>query len=271
MGIRSLTPVSRHRFGLSLTEAVLSMFLLAGAGLGLLSLFQSGLRASAVAQKRQVATLLAEQRLAEVRAAFMRIENFETRSGFASNGPVSGFPDYLADVNVQFSRLESPCSGFQATEPRRMSSSCAQVEVTVAHPPYRGGDRVRLVSYVAEPLRVLADTNPVAINPVSGVPYPVPPRDSVNFEASARDNRGRPVEDLFYRWSIASGNSNGSVVPRTGQHTRQGQFRNRVMLPTGEQVVRGTCRVRVVTRCGGVIDHGDSDVLHLEGDVLNVP
>lgn len=196
----------RGEFAFSLVEAVFSSFLLLTAVTMSVYLFDASLRAQAENDVRMQATLVAQSRLDEIRA--YADTNFG--SGLALFDGLEIEPPEAPNLKVKTraarKQMYLPCTEletqyapgavFPQPERKTLEKSAWQVEVE-ARWSDRPADRVTLVSYVGDWRR--GNFN-IRITPNN--PAPIPPRDTLEFEAVATDDDGRRLDDLVLSWYV---------------------------------------------------------------------
>ncbi|MEW6278019.1 MAG: hypothetical protein AB1758_05305 [Candidatus Eremiobacterota bacterium] len=258
------------RRGMSLTEVIISFFLLLTACLLVIRLFHSGFRHFQTTQRQAMATRLAEKVLDEVRAWAREPANF--RSGWSTyRGVTRTDPDYSGlvarvDCDPAGRVVYSPCSSVEASmapDSRQLDTSIVPVRVSVDW----GGNRpVTLMAYCPEPPRTAAR---VVVRRTGGPADPVPRDAMLDFTAELRDADDLPIMDVTFRWyvdPVAPGLGNATVDPSTSRDGRQGRIRHWCgddLL--GRPIYRpGTIRVRARAVYRGAEIWGESEPILLQ-------
>lgn len=238
----------RKSGGFSLAEAIIGIFLIIAAFLLVATLFHTGLQYVHKIEARNLAVMLAERRIEEMRAHAQT--DLGTGYGYSDFGALLGpsrdadFPDYEVEAGVSDVTLASPSSTYQATAPRPMTNSMKKIKVTVRW----SGGTLSLLSYIgdpsatARPSRHFRNVNPIVVTPTSPpIPALVPRNDTVPFSARAFDQNDRPIDDLFFQWYIKPGDANASTSQtpdgRSGSLTNVINIPSQPPLYSGGQVV----------------------------------
>lgn len=218
------------RRGLTLTEVIVSLFLLMAGVLVMVNLFHSALRYRREVERKLQGTLMARSLMSEIRGWARDPLNFDS-NWTAYDGQLltdPDFPGFEARVEVEeLGRvIYSPCSQFEVPQgalAHHLDRSLVAVAVEVGWGDPNPARRVRLVSYVGEPPRQLAAT-PVVVTRTGGAADPVPPDQTVDARAELRDDTGQPIADVSFSWGIQpSGTAPGNgtlltdTVPRSQQ------------------------------------------------------
>lgn len=204
----------------SLVEAVLSSFLLLTAVSMCVWLFDASLQAEAGNDRRVLATMVAQDRLEEIRAA----ADASFGAGLASFNDVRSTSQGLeVHTRAQYIKLYTPCSRletqyplaavFPSPGPKALERSCWQVEVTVSW-GHRAADRVTLASLVGDWRK--ADFT-VRITP--NATQRVAPRGTMQYTCVAEDGLGNRLYDLVFSWYVNPLDGMGTIsqVSRDGQ------------------------------------------------------
>lgn len=241
--------------GLTLPEALLSIFVLVSAMTLIVTLYHNSVRLTGRAERATSAVALAEKELAALREWAAVPANYDDWSPMV--GGVRTDPDYPGfEVRIAAEpvTLASPSTELEAgqLDPRLMRRSFMRARVRVT---WGAEGRFDLVTLVGDPYRDWDPTTPIQVNPttVGGV---LGPDASQTFSATAYDASGRPIDDLFLSWWVTPQSSNGTVT-----HNRPGSsatFTNAIQLrlPTGP-ITRyarqdGTCEVTARGVYGGL-------------------
>ncbi|MCA9790480.1 MAG: hypothetical protein KC910_01745 [Candidatus Eremiobacteraeota bacterium] len=238
---------SRNRSGFSLTEAVIACFLLANALLMAVWLFDASLQSLGDSEQRQVAALLADNTMDEMRN-FLAPDfsvGLDSYNGVTRRDPLH--PGFTITTRAELHPLASPCTTLEEAYPATASyptperkvleESAWQAEVTVAWSD-RASDRVVVNSLLGDWRK---PDFTVTVEP-GGVT--LPPEGTADFQASARDGAGHKLPDLVFTWYVAPYDGIGSIanVSRDGQRAT---YQNHVRTYGGEfEIVPGKCEVR---------------------------
>ena len=236
--------------GLSLLEAIISIFILFSAFLVIINLFQSGLRYSSRIENQQVAAMLAGRKLEEVRAWSQtptsngyNFDNWTAYNGVTSTP--SDFPNYRIRTDVTSQSLYSSCSLLELPYPsarRVLDSSCQLLKVTVS---WSSGNQLVVSSLVGDPPRQFNATNAINIT-VGSATLPLPHDATVGLTAQAYDNYGNLLPDVKFLWDVSGSLCSGTLVQnRDGSAAN---FTNNVILPDGLTYYSGPGPVVVQAR-----------------------
>lgn len=159
----------RRRWGLTLAEAVVAVFLLTAGFAVVTQLFHRALRYSTIITTRQQAVAIANRRLEDIRAWSRANHHPAGTLAMTEWGPFAATPvqdpyDGLFTIATEFTQPEfySPCSRFEgvvgaAGERLRFTSQRTQVTVTVS---WSGGS-VQLTTLVTSPTGSLSWRGPL--------------------------------------------------------------------------------------------------------------
>ncbi|MEW6278399.1 MAG: hypothetical protein AB1758_07260 [Candidatus Eremiobacterota bacterium] len=256
------------RRGVTLTETILSVFVLTAGMLLVVNLLHTSLRYQSQIEERALGARLARLTLARVRAwawensggAFNFYGNWAPYAGTTSTDPA--YPGFTirVDADPTGRALFSPCSTLEQTYaslPRRLTRAVVPVRVRVERP---GSDPVILVSYVGAP--------PVTLQPLTvtlaGGATPLAQDATVTLAVSASDGSGTSVDGLAYSWSVeptgttpALGtlvvDTDGDGRPDMPRDGSQIVFQHRYRKPDGVTYLHkdGQCKVIARTRHHG--------------------
>ena len=221
----------------SLLETVIAMFVLIGAVLVIVSLFHSSLRYSTMVESRQLATVVAEKKLAQIRAWSRQPTpggfNYDTIDTYPKGpAPDPDYPAFTVTTEVKDQLQASPCTtaeSLHGARARFMRQSVKLVRVTVSWHARDPSKRVRLTSWVAEPPRGPCT---LVLSPASP-PVPVPRHDppnslgAVTFTVKAVDRNNRTIDDVFFNWSWKPGTGKGTLAVNNRSGT-SATFTNRI-------------------------------------------
>jgi len=207
--------------GLSLLEAVIATFLLLASFLVIVNLFHQGLKYSVRIENQQLAAMVAERQLEQMRSWSEKgsagVYNFDTLIS-VYNGTSSVPTDYsqfTVTTSVVNSLLYSPSTTLEkglATSPtvvtREIQNSARKVDVRVVW----GSNQVAVTSLFSRPTTDFAASNPIQVTLVGSATLPLGQDLSADFKAQARDTNNQPVTDLTYQWEIVPVSGNGTLV-----------------------------------------------------------
>ncbi len=215
----------RTRRGLTLAETIIAIFILIAGFVVMSRLFHAALRYQATIDSQQIAVLLAESKMEEIRAwsrslhaprGTQAFTNWNGCPGSSGATPDANYPDYTVSVTTTAQELYSPCSLFEQefTNPAQrkcLESSARKVQIDVAWK-----DRVfSLVSLVAAPPgEPAAAANALRVSP--SAPVSLAAAQQQHFTAQAFDSNGNPLPDVTFLWYVA-GVGDGTVA-----QTREG-------------------------------------------------
>ncbi len=253
-------PQRSNRLGFSLVESVCATFILLTAILMTFQLFHSGMHYFRWVEEKNLATNLADQRLAQIRN-WARTQN--NWSGYP-NGSDPSHPEYSLTVTFTDRVTASPCLELDKNFPdnrREMTQTCKQVTVKASW--NRGS--VELHSLVSDRNnRGWSSTSPIKVEGV--IPSVVKPGTSVDLTVTATDASNVEFQDLFYTWSVEPRDPDPALATVTP--TRNGRSATLVNLsrrPYGKTAPStGYCRVVVRAMYRGVEQVGYSDDIKLE-------
>ncbi len=235
----------------TLVEALISIFLIIASFLIVATLFHTGLRYVHRIEARNLAVLLAERRIEEMRTHARNrtgteygFANFSTFTGVATD---PDFPGYEVSASVKDLTVFSPSEGYEPTSgTRTLSRSMKQVRVTVTWD--QGTSNLSLITLIGEPAasasppRRFRNNNPIVVTPTAP---PIPPLvahdQDVPFRVVDYDQFDQPIEDLFFQWYIQPGDGNATTFQSTDGKTAF--MRNVINIPaqppaySGGQVV----------------------------------
>lgn len=231
--------------------------------LGSLRLFDAGLFYSAQAQQQTTAVRVAQKVLREIRAwarepagAGLNFDDWSTWNGYDQPDPDhSGF---RVRVNVADRELKSPCTEMENSYPldqqKRLLSSYKTVEILVS---WSNDQReFKLVSLVGDPARPLPIS--IDVKPESGGPPTLNRDDPATFLAAAVDAGGNPIPDVFFKWGVKPGETNGAIDPE--RHGQKATFVHQVRIANLPNLYTdGSAVIQANTVYHGRPAIGDSD------------
>ncbi len=247
------------RRGLSLVETVVASFVLIAGFLLMTRLFHAALQYTSQIDSLQMAVLLAEKRMEEIRCWSWQTHAataFSDWSGVPNAATDADYPGYTLAVTTSPYTLSSPCSQFEALYPgeeRQMTGSARVVTITVTW----GARTHRLTSLVAAPPPVLAR---VVVTPTAG--QSVARDGTVSLTARGEDTANRPIPDMMFSWYIDRGGIGSFIDPQRRDGTQM-TFQHRVVLDGVVGYGSGQCQVVAHGRCGPVQIDGRTGFLDL--------
>ncbi len=256
--------------GLSLTETVISTFLLLIGFLVISRLFHSSLRHQTRLDTTTLSTLVAERAMEGARQWAQAGTNFEIAETIYT--PVT-YTDQSFQVEVQIGAavaVASPCTelenNYPAAERRQLLASYKPIQVRTTF----DGQTLVLDSIIGAPRREVRALVPVAVT--GTVPVPLPKNDTIDFTAQLVDTAGNAIPDVFFSWNVQPINGNGSLEGLT-RDGYQRTFRHRMMLydgtwgfspGVGPGPLPSRCRVTATALYNGVEYSGDSVEIQLD-------
>ena len=191
--------------GLSLTEVVISLFLLSFVALIVLSMTQTGFLHQKRNQELARASLLASKTIAEIRLWAQDIGNFQSDwSTYNTTLTYPEFPNHQVEVRALAAGrpLHSPSNELESqweSDPRGtrdLPRAVVPVEITVK---WSGNDRdtFRILTYVAEPQRDVTGATYAITGPT---PDSIGMNQSTKYAISVNDASGRPLQNLLFTW-----------------------------------------------------------------------
>ena len=264
--------------GLSLFEAIVSLFILTASVLMSVTLLHNSLRYQRMAKQRIEATALAEQTLDEVRAwAWQKSSGSFNYLGSWSlyQGTVRSVAPYRVriDASPATVQLASPCKTLESVVPtaraKLLTSSVVPVRVRVEWDPPSPSHAVVIFTYVGEPPRVVVP--PLQITRTAGSD-PLPINGRADFAVEARDAGGNVIQDLMFQWYVEPVGANpgmGTMFPPFGpqftppvapqaRHGRTASLKHTVRLEDGSwDWAPGDVRLRARTGLHGRESFGE--------------
>ena len=195
--------------GLSLTELVVSFFLIAYGILIVMQLFQSAMKGQKEAERSLVAANLAERILAEARR---RSGTTWPPAPFGAIDPDSG---YVYSVQVAAQSLYSPCTTLEMAYPiaqrRALTQSAYRLKVTVN---WNGSQSLSAVTMVH---RRAPTGVRLRVQPDGPIANPLMPNQVARYRVDPMSG-GVVVPDIFCIWGVTPNDGNGMLYQpdRTG-------------------------------------------------------
>ncbi|MEW6278648.1 MAG: hypothetical protein AB1758_08515 [Candidatus Eremiobacterota bacterium] len=251
--------------GVTLVETLISIFLFSAALLISCNLFHAAMQYNRRADERQLAVRLAQNKLEEIVAwargrsgSSYNYDDWSTYAGVTGTFPEA--PQLNYRIEVEISPLADPCSSFQsvALPDRQRSIEARRVHVRV----WQSGPAIELTTLVRPPIRDLAPT--LTVQPVGGLPDPLPKDAPATFSVQAFDTGGVPVNGITYQWYLSPATGSGTLSQTWSGD--QATLTNVVPVPLRPPIYTGgTCQLKVRARYGGRDYWGASGPINLEG------
>ena len=220
--------LSRNRRALNLLETTLAVFLLAAQIVIFVGAMARFRQTQKLAHRRQVAALLGEEKLDEIRAWARQPVNFASNWSPYQGQVSQPQPGYRLEVACQPAGqpLYSPCLGLEspyAANAKVLRHSLVPVRVTVAY----ATTQLQLNTLIGEPVRpgpyrLELDQAPVFTQPVV-------PNGDFGFAARAVDGNGQPIEDLQLGWVVKPVTGNASLLEGGNRSQHQIVARHRYL------------------------------------------
>ena len=256
---------------LSLMEAVISSFLLLSCFLVIINLFHSGLRYSTQIENQQIAAMVAERQLEQMRlwseTAGASGYNFDYLSAVygGTSALASDFSNFSVLTQVVDQTIYSSCSTFERGVAASGGLACSlnhtvkKVQVTVSWD--NDTRQVSTCSLFSRPAGALASHNPIAISPTSSPAAPLPHLATLQFSATATDAFGNPIPDLRFNWAVVPRDGNGTLtVARDGSTAT---LQNVIMVNGGQAFTGGSLVVQATARYHGQTASATSSLVQL--------
>jgi hypothetical protein len=258
-------------FGLALSEAIVSVFLLAAGFVVTSRLFHQALQYETQISSQQTAVQLAERQMELIRG-WSRDFHRQPGNSFASWGacpgiggptPVATHPNYSITVTTLAHQLDSPCSLFESlkagADRRSMVSSCRDVLVQVDW----GARSYVLRSLVAAPAILSSSVLTIGCTP-SGVSN-VAQNGTLTIVSQVRDSSSMPIPDVVLTHFVL-GDGNGTIVqtPLGGQSTLTNAILDASDPPNVVGFGVGLCNVVVTGRCRGRLMRGQTGQINVQ-------
>ena len=240
-------PRNSGRLGFSLVESVAATFILLTAILLTFQLFHSGMHYFRWVEEKNLATNIADQRLAQIRNWARNQNNWSSYP----NGPDPDHPEYTLTVVMADRTTASPCLELDKnfSDPREMTKTCKRVTVKVT---WSHGS-VELHSLVSDrDNRGWSSSAPIQIQ--GTIPLEVHPATPVPLSAKAYDASNNELKDLFFTWSVEPRDPDPALATvNPSRDGRSANFVNTSRRPYGTQSASaGFCRVVVRAMYNGV-------------------
>lgn len=239
-----------QRRGLTLTETVVSLFMITGCLLIIIKMIFYGADVQRRAALNEKAALIAERHLGRVRTWASDVNNFSGGAAWSAIAPGVAsrdvdHPEFSVTINAAPQVMYSPCEQAElrfATpieERRIMDESYYKVQVKVSWEPPSSKNQLTLVSLVGYP------ENPVHhLETATTDAGPLARDDNADLTVRAVDADGDPIPDHFFSWSQRPAVGLGSVgsfplLSRTGETAKYRHFYRSATISGTTQSVYG--------------------------------
>ncbi|MBI3929356.1 MAG: hypothetical protein HY319_27665 [Armatimonadetes bacterium] len=282
--------------GLSLVETIMATFLLVSGFVVTAVLYHTSLRYASAVERQQLALLVAENKLEEIRAWSRDVHGTGGSESFGDDvswntydGAVETDPDHPEfTVRVQANRhsLFSPSSQFEQVrfsaqegetetdppdfgDPRKgFTNSTRRVEITVEWGP-GPREEVRLISLVGDPVRdfeASEEAITIGMNPSTTT---LAPGEDIRLTAVAKDTSGQEIPDAVFTWYVEpDGAAAGTLIYDAGD-SASCRFVNQILIEEADPdlitYAPGTVRIGARARLGGEEAVGWTPMLTLFG------
>lgn len=244
--------------GYSLIEAILASFLLVFTFFLVSRLFNTGLQYSRKVEQRISAVQLAEKRMSEIRAWAKGTDNW---SGPPSSETDPDYPEYKVAVQLVDTPLYSPSTRLEEAYPadnrRIMPTITRKAVVTVTKDDIPAFTLAAMVTkgdpgWPADADIRLAPNSPATLTG---------PDQELELTATAFDENGKEVKDLFFHWEVepdfSFGNPTTAEIRLKTRDGRRAIVRNRIRRRAGTWVpTNGNCQVVAFARYKGRFRRG---------------
>lgn len=199
------------RRGLSLIEAIMSIFLVIVGFLIMGQLFHSAIHYETLVTERTTAAAMAEHQMEKIRGWSAQV--FKGTSGGSAfddatwagcpgnGGPNTDplYPGYFINVTTSMARLYSPCTQFETKNDqpnsRAMNNSTRRVDIIVS---WSSDSQFALSSLISLPTGEPAAVNPVQVAAVAPLARDARSNTSVTLTNAA----GHILPDAFFSWEL---------------------------------------------------------------------
>jgi Tfp pilus assembly protein PilV len=200
----------KGRRGLSLIEAIISIFLMVAGFLIMAQLYHSALQYQSMVNDRTNAVTLAERQMESVRSWSRQVHrspggtkpftDWTGCPGVPTSPPDDAFPGYTVTTTTAPKTLYSPCSQFESknlppyslAQQRRLKESSRLVTVTVSW----GNRQLSVVSLVTIPTGELAAAAPLKVSAGATIA-----KDAFKLTVANTTNKdNRLLNDVTYVW-----------------------------------------------------------------------
>lgn len=252
---------------MTITEAVIALFLIAYCALTVFQLLNLGVNIDARAERAECAVAVASKHMERLRQWAQTPANFDSNWSTQVGTIVdTEFPEYQVTITATNETLYSPCSQLESNwappfnpvdDRRKMPNTFKKVLIAASWKPGSPSSQVTIVSLVGAPSQRLAT---LTIQTTSPYNVPMNQDEAVNATVVAQDAGGNNLKDVFFKWSHTPSSVTGSVgsFPPAGQ-TRDGrtmQFKHFYCIQMVSGISQpvygpaGNLTVSVAGRCG---------------------
>lgn len=264
------------RQGQTLLETIIACFLLLACFLVIISLFHSGLRYTSQIENQQLAAMLAERYVEQMRAwsesPAGNVYNYDNLASIYSNQTVASpdYPGFSITTNVTAHYLYSSCSAFEqdsaalGQQARRLNNSAKNIDVGVI---WDGGRRRFAVSTLfSRPASTFSTTQAVKVDFTTAPALPLAQDATCSLKATGYDVNNQPIDDLFFTWSVYSDSSSGgSGTVEAARDGRTALFTHLVYSADGtKQHVTGGVYMQATAKYHGKTVSGQSTKVTLQ-------
>jgi len=210
-----------HRSGLTLAEAIVSIFVMLAGVVVMVRLFHTGIRYQTLVDNQSTAVMLAEREMERVRGWSRKnhtsppstldfnnflAENYPGRTPYQD----SDFPGFEVKTVATAIKIYSPCSLFEELYPvsqqRVIGSSLRKVTVTVSWGYDRTNTSTRRLTHQLTSLVGLPTGEKAALVDVDFIGSTSVSKDDIrNVKVTATNPEGQAMPDLFYNYIVQSG------------------------------------------------------------------
>jgi Tfp pilus assembly protein PilV len=203
-----------------MVEAVVSIAILFSSFLVIIALFHSGLRYTTRVQNQQLACMLAERAIEDMRSyghgSTGSTYNFDNWAPYQNAVTIApDYPGFQITTSVSSQTLYSGCSqielGYPVTQQRSVAGSAVQARAQVSWD--QGMHSLTVTSLIADAPRL---SSVVRVTSAAAIPNPLPHDQIVAFSAQALDAAGNPIPGVIFSWDIAAGLGNGYLLQNRG-------------------------------------------------------
>lgn len=265
-----------RRRGLTLAEAIVSIFVMLAGIVVMVRLFHTSLRYQTLVDNQSTAVMLAERELERVRgwsrknhtspSAVLDFNNFLTDS-YPGKVPYEDpdYPGFKIQTEASAHTINSPCSLFEALYPaaqqRSITKACRKIKVTISWgwDPYSLAPlKHELTSLISWPTCKANNASQAASASVTTGSTSIAQGGHLNATVTATNANGQVLSDLFYNYVVEPGGGDlgggyGTVEDaRDGRTTKLHNFILNAATPPGISGYGvGRCSLRAKARYRG--------------------
>lgn len=229
-----------RRRGLTLAEAIVSIFVMLAGIVVMVRLFHTSLRYQTLVDNQSTAVMLAERELERVRgwsrknhtspSAVLDFNNFLTDS-YPGKVPYEDpdYPGFKIQTEASAHTINSPCSLFEALYPaaqqRSITKACRKIKVTISWgwDPYSLAPlKHELTSLISWPTCKANNASQAASASVTTGSTSIAQGGHLNATVTATNANGQVLSDLFYNYVVEPGGGRpGRGIRNGGRRTRR--------------------------------------------------